>query len=119
MRGPGAFAPHSRVSAGSGKRQGSSTSGVIRRRPRVVKGVQDMVGRHRAAAAALLVVLAYPGWLAAQDGKPAGVERFHRVDTRLFRGAQPTEAGLKALRDAGVQTIINLRDDTDGGFDER
>ena len=47
------------------------------------------------------------------------VDRFHRVDERLFRGAQPSEAGLKSLRDAGVRTVISLRDDRDLGFDER
>ena len=47
------------------------------------------------------------------------MERFHRVDERLFRGAQPSEAGLKSLWDAGVRTVISLRDDNDIGYDER
>jgi tyrosine-protein phosphatase SIW14 len=39
----------------------------------------------------------------------APIERFQRVDERLFRGAQPSEAGLRRLRDMGVKTVINLR----------
>jgi tyrosine-protein phosphatase SIW14 len=68
---------------------------------------------------ALLTVLGWPLRMAAQDAAPAGVERFHRVDDRLFRGAQPTQAGLKSLWDAGVRTVISLRDDNDIGYDER
>jgi protein tyrosine/serine phosphatase len=75
--------------------------------------------RHRAVAIALLTILASPVWMAAQNAKPAGVERFHRVDDRLFRGAQPTQAGLKSLWDTGVRTVISLRDDNDIGYDER
>jgi tyrosine-protein phosphatase SIW14 len=75
---------------------------------------------HRfAASIALLICLAWPAGMTAQNAAPAGVDRFHRVDDRLFRGAQPTEAGLKSLWDAGVRTVINLRDDNDIGYDER
>ncbi|MBF0548477.1 MAG: tyrosine-protein phosphatase [Candidatus Riflebacteria bacterium] len=34
---------------------------------------------------------------------------FHKVDGKLFRGGQPTEAGLQKLKDMGVTTIVNLR----------
>jgi protein tyrosine phosphatase (PTP) superfamily phosphohydrolase (DUF442 family) len=65
--------------------------------------------------------LTSPACPAAQEQRPdeVAVQRFHRVDDRLFRGAQPTEAGLKSLWDAGVRTVISLRDDNDLGFDER
>src|SRR5262245_45105116 len=79
-----------------------------------------MVRRFSAAVLVLTVLAcAAPAWLAAQDAKPAGVDRFHRVDDRLFRGAQPTQTGLKSLWDVGVRTVISLRDDTDTGYDER
>jgi tyrosine-protein phosphatase SIW14 len=77
---------------------------------------------HRSAPIALAaLVLVGPLQLAAREGQaaPAGVDRFHRVDDRLFRGAQPTPAGLKSLWDAGVRTVISLRDDDDIGYDER
>ena len=34
---------------------------------------------------------------------------FHRVNARLYRGAQPREGGIRRLRELGVDTIINLR----------
>jgi len=35
--------------------------------------------------------------------------RYQVVDTALVRGAQPSEQGLKLLKDGGVKTVINLR----------
>jgi len=45
----------------------------------------------------------------------AEIERFARVSPVLYRGAQPDSDGLRALRDMGVRTIVNLRE----GHDER
>lgn len=78
-----------------------------------------MAHRPFAAAVAFLIVLGAPAWLLAQDAKPSGVDRFHRVDDRLFRGAQPTQAGLKSLWDTGVRTVISLRNDDDVDYDEQ
>lgn len=36
---------------------------------------------------------------------------FHRVNDRLYRGAQPRANGLERLAKLGIKTIINLRDD--------
>jgi protein tyrosine/serine phosphatase len=38
-----------------------------------------------------------------------GVENFHRVSDVLYRGEQPTDLGMKQLRDLGIRTIVNLR----------
>lgn len=38
------------------------------------------------------------------------IENFHRVDDKVYRGAQPTAAGLRGLKDLGVTTVIDLRD---------
>ena len=40
-----------------------------------------------------------------------GVDNFDRVDPVVFRGAQPSEQGVATLKDQGVRTIVNLRDD--------
>jgi protein tyrosine/serine phosphatase len=37
--------------------------------------------------------------------------RLHRVNDRLYRGAQPRKGGVSRLAELGVKTIINLRDD--------
>ena len=51
---------------------------------------------------------------AAPDDIPSvPIERFQRVDDRLYRGAQPTEAGFRRLRELGVQTVVNLRIEAD------
>lgn len=48
-----------------------------------------------------------------QQAPPVPTERFNRVDERLYRGAQPTEAGFRQLREMGIKTIINLRMEPD------
>ena len=40
-------------------------------------------------------------------GQP--LPRFARVDTRLYRGGQPTPEGYRRLADLGVKTVIDLR----------
>lgn len=39
----------------------------------------------------------------------AGVDNFARVNASLYRGAQPTEEGLRQLKAMGVKTIIDFR----------
>ncbi len=39
----------------------------------------------------------------------AGLPNLHRVSDRLYRGAQPTAAGMKRLHDMGIKTVIDLR----------
>jgi tyrosine-protein phosphatase SIW14 len=46
-----------------------------------------------------------------QTGAP--VERLHRVDERLYRGAQPDAEGFRHLRNIGVRTVINFREEAD------
>lgn len=68
------------------------------------------------ARRALLVVLVFTAAAsleAAADEKAAPIERFQRVDDRLYRGAQPDAAGFRYLRDLGVRTIVNLRMEAD------
>lgn len=38
-----------------------------------------------------------------------GLPNLHRVDERVFRGAQPSSEGIEALRELGIKTVINLR----------
>ncbi len=41
---------------------------------------------------------------------PGGIENFAKVAEGLYRGAQPSEEGLRGLRDLGVRTVVNLRE---------
>ncbi|MBN1972986.1 MAG: dual specificity protein phosphatase family protein [Sedimentisphaerales bacterium] len=45
----------------------------------------------------------------AQKMDLPGVPNLHKVSDSLYRGAQPTEEGMKELKKMGVKTIINLR----------
>lgn len=38
-------------------------------------------------------------------------DNFHRVDDKVYRGAQPKVEGFYALKDLGVTTVIDLRED--------
>jgi protein tyrosine/serine phosphatase len=68
--------------------------------------------RHRFVACAVLPVI-----IVAMASRPSAdddlakvpIDRFHRVDERLFRGAQPDAEGFRHLRDLGVRTVINFR----------
>lgn len=40
----------------------------------------------------------------------AGVGNFHQLNERVYRGAQPSAAGIQALAKLGVGTVIDLRE---------
>lgn len=75
-----------------------------------------------AASVALLVATAMPVPAAGRDDarQEVPIERFQRVDERLYRGAQPTEQGFRRLKELGVRTVLNLRIEADATrLDER
>ena len=41
------------------------------------------------------------------------IENFGQMDERFFRGSQPSEAQYKALKEMGINTIIDLRKDSE------
>ena len=45
----------------------------------------------------------------AQPVELEGVPNLHKVSDTLYRSAQPTEEGMKNLKEMGIETIINLR----------
>jgi protein tyrosine/serine phosphatase len=49
----------------------------------------------------------------AEAGADAPIDRFRRVDARLYRGAQPDAEGFRYLQQLGVRTVINLREEAD------
>lgn len=48
-----------------------------------------------------------------QDSKYQDLPNFHQVNGSLYRGGQPRKGGLQQLKQLGVKTIVNLRDDDD------
>lgn len=45
------------------------------------------------------------------EDSEVGIENFGQMDERFYRGAQPTVADLKYLKEIGIDTIVNLRND--------
>ncbi len=52
-----------------------------------------------------------PQSVQAQITSLAGVPNFGQVSPFLFRGGQPTDQGIQSLKNMGVNTIVNFRDD--------
>src|ERR1700691_6128529 len=68
-------------------------------------------------SAAFLVSSVLPAIALAGDG-PSGVGNFQKVDEHVYRGAQPTEQGFKALAKLGVQTVVDLQEGGSRAADE-
>jgi protein tyrosine/serine phosphatase len=71
---------------------------------------------HTVTSLSILGVVVFGAAPAVRADEPSGVapiERFYRVDTRLYRGAQPGDAGFRYLQSLGVRTVVNLRDEQD------
>src|ERR1019366_8567503 len=64
---------------------------------------------HRVAPLILVACAAVsmPVW--AADTTAPGVPKFHRVNERIYRGAQPDGEGWDSLAKLGVKTVIDLR----------
>lgn len=62
-------------------------------------------------AAGLSMLITASGASARPRGIPGieGIPNFARVNETLFRGAEPAEPGIQALKALGVKTVIDLR----------
>jgi protein tyrosine/serine phosphatase len=67
----------------------------------------------RALALLLLFLSAGPASAASVSDVSGAVpiKRFEQVSSNLYRGAQPDAGGFVFLRDAGIRTVISLRND--------
>jgi protein tyrosine phosphatase (PTP) superfamily phosphohydrolase (DUF442 family) len=64
---------------------------------------------HRLPAAGVALLL-LSTFASAQDATDrAELPRFHQVNERLFRGAQPRSGGIRRLAELGINTVVNLR----------
>ena len=68
-------------------------------------------------SAALVAVLCFSIFAAAQTSTSTAafsnikIENFGQMDERFYRGAQPLESDYQSLKDLGVNTVIDLRND--------
>lgn len=61
------------------------------------------------SVAVCLLVLAVSASQAQQELTYKELPNLHKVSDQLYRGAQPSEGGLKILSELGIKTVINLR----------
>jgi protein tyrosine/serine phosphatase len=70
-----------------------------------------------ACVASLTLVFSFATSVSAQtapaelDFPNVKIENFGQMDERFYRGAQPSAEDFQALKDLGVKTVINLRDE--------
>lgn len=55
----------------------------------------------------------------AEKVRVAGVQNFGQVTPNLYRGAQPTTKGFESLAKMGVNIVVDLRDGSEGKFEEQ
>ena len=67
----------------------------------------------------IIIIIAFASFANAQtQTSNKDLPNFYSVNSNLYRGAQPTEQGVKDLAKMGVKTIINLRGDEDRAKNE-
>ena len=64
-------------------------------------------------AVAILAAGIHSAFGADNPAAPKSLPRFHQVAPGVYRGGQPKEGGYEWLKQRGVKTIINLRDERD------
>jgi protein tyrosine/serine phosphatase len=62
------------------------------------------MNRHTAGLLLLFAVAGFPASV-------PGIGNFDQVDEHVYRGAQPTEEGLRNLAKLGVKTVLDLREE--------
>src|SRR5687768_11287901 len=68
------------------------------------RAIQVLVG------AAMLTLLA-ASIRTQEDRRYSELPNFHKVNETVYRGAQPKNGGLELLKQLGIKTVDNLRDD--------
>ncbi len=67
----------------------------------------------------LLIIIVSTNFVQAQKiAENINLPNFSKVSANLYRGAQPTEEGIKQLAKLGVKTIINLRGEDKNSLSE-
>lgn len=74
------------------------------------KGVTLFVRKHLSL---LYAVVFLGGGLLFSLPSEGAIPNFHEVEEGFFRGGQPKEEEIKALRSLGIRTVISLRDEED------
>jgi tyrosine-protein phosphatase SIW14 len=73
----------------------------------------NRVGRLRTISVALVLLIAAAS-VPSRASKEELLPNFHKVNERLYRGAQPLTGAMKELAALGIKTVINLRGPDEG-----
>ena len=65
------------------------------------------------------ILLVSIGYAQQQILPPAGVGNFHVVNEHVYRGAQPSPAGIQELAKMGVKTVVDLREADQAGGEKQ
>jgi tyrosine-protein phosphatase SIW14 len=74
-------------------------------------------GRLSAVAIAVALLASYS--IAQQEAQYKELPNFHKVNSKLYRGAQPQPGGIKRLAELGIKSIVDLRGEDDRSHAER
>jgi tyrosine-protein phosphatase SIW14 len=73
----------------------------------------------RRRLAACFVAAAFAGVTALAGPAVQGVGNFQKVDDHVYRGAQPTDEGLRNLSKLGIKIVVDLREPGDRSSTEQ
>jgi protein tyrosine/serine phosphatase len=65
-----------------------------------------------------LLVLSQSAAYAQKTVIVGDLPNFTRIDDTLYRGGRPNEVGMKILKERGIKTVINLRNNKEDGAQE-
>src|SRR5262245_57618338 len=59
----------------------------------------------------MITTLTQPIWAGSKNQFAVRIDNFGQISPNYYRGGQPDLAGFTQLKQLGVKTVINLRDD--------
>lgn len=79
--------------------------------------MRDRLVRLRAISVAVIILAATLG-ASSREPKEEVLPNFHQVNEHLYRGAQPSNGGMKELASLHIKTVINLRGEDESAREE-
>ena len=70
------------------------------------------------AISVAVILLATTSGASSHETKDGGLPKFHRINEKLYRGAQPLNGGIEKLRALKIKTVINLRSEDEESTSE-
>jgi protein tyrosine phosphatase (PTP) superfamily phosphohydrolase (DUF442 family) len=71
--------------------------------------MSSVLGTKKFSVCAAIAVVSFGACAYGANDQPQFLQNFEKVNDSLYRGAQPSDEGLKELAQMGVHTIVDLR----------